>query len=409
MSNESEADDEPVTDAEVEESTTAADAATEPDADEDAETEETESDSDAEVEDAEEEADAAEADGEEAEAADAEEADAGVGDGDFVRIDYTARTVEDGRLVDTTDPDVAADEGVDQDPEDFSARTIVLGEGHIFASVEDDIRGKEVGDSGSVTVPAGEAFGEFDEEQVRTVSKEKIPEDDRYPGAQVRIDGEEGFVETIIGGRARVDFNHPLAGEDIEYEYELVGTVEDREEQAHGLLEMFLGLDLEIWFETDTVEEERLVEEDADEDDEDAAEVEGDEDADEADDESDAEDSEGEADDEEVADTEAEDGEEDGDEGPTYETVEVEKESLYVEATPQLTMNQQWMFQKQQICDNLIELIGVDRVVIQEIIESTPMGMGGMMGGGMGGGLEGLEEALEDADIDADELAEELE
>jgi len=291
----------------------------------------------------------------------------GLQEGDFVELAYTAWTVEGDQLVDTTDAEVAEEEGVGEDQE-FAPRTIVLGQGHIFESVEDDIIGTEVGDEGSVVVPAEEAFGAYDDEQVRTVSKDKIPEDDRYPGAQVQIDGQQGFVETIIGGRARVDFNHPLAGEDVEYEYEVLDEVEDREAKAQGLLSMFLDLDLDVWFQTDTVEEEQLVEDDEDED------------GDEGD-----------------ADEEAE---------PEYETVEVEKDSLYIEAVPQLTMNQQWMMQKQQIGQQLIDLLDLDRVVIQETIDGGGMGMPGMMGGmgGGAGGGGGLEEALEDADIDADDL-----
>ncbi|MFT4946830.1 MAG: FKBP-type peptidyl-prolyl cis-trans isomerase SlyD [Natronomonas sp.] len=297
----------------------------------------------------------------------------GLQEGDFVKLDYTARTIEDDRLVDTTYPEVAEEEGIDDENQEFAPRTIVLGEGHIFPSVEDDILGKEVGDTGTVDVEASEAFGEVDDERVRTVSKDKIPEDDRYPGAQVQVDGEEGFIETIIGGRARVDFNHPLAGEDIEYEYEIVEKVEDREQKAHGLIDMLLGMDLHIWFQTDTVEEEQIVE------DEDEAEADGEE-------------------------------EDEAESEPEFETVEVEKESLYIEANPQLTMNQQWMMQKQQIGQQLMDLVGVDRIVIEEIIDGAGgMGMGGMMGGmgGMGGG--DIEEALEEADIDADDLAEELE
>jgi len=307
----------------------------------------------------------------------------GLQDGAFVELDYTARTVEAGNLVDTTDPDVAEEEGVEADRE-FAPRTIVLGEGHIFPPVEEAVLGKEVGDTGSVVVEPDQAFGEYDEEEVRTVSKDKIPEDDRYPGAQVRIDGEEGFVETVIGGRARVDFNHPLAGEDIEYEYEIVGEITDRQAKAESLLETLLDLQLNVHFETDTVEEEQLVESEADE-----AASEGDE--------------------EPAADEEGDT--EEADEEPEFETVEVEKESLYIEATPELTMNQQWMFQKQSIAQDLIDYLGVDRVVVQEIIEGMGgMGLPGMMGGmgGMGGGEEDIEAALEDADIDADELAEEL-
>jgi FKBP-type peptidyl-prolyl cis-trans isomerase SlyD len=304
-------------------------------------------------------------------------------DGDFVRIAYTARTVEGGDLVDTTDPEVAEEEGV-ADQGTFEPRTIVLGAGHIFERVEEAIIGQPLGASGTVSIPPSEAFGEYDQEEVRTVSADRISEDDRYPGAQVQIDGEQGYLETIIGGRARVDFNHPLAGEEIEYDYEVLELIEDDLERARGLLGMFLDIDLEMHIETDEVEEEQMVEPD-----------------------------------EEDADADA-DGEEDDDAEPPepeFETVTVEKRTLYVEATPQLSFNQQWMFQKQQIAQQIIDRVGLDRVIIQETIDGSGggMGMGGMMGGmGMGAGGAGagggdVEAALEDADVDAEELMEEIE
>jgi len=322
-----------------------------------------------------------EADEAEQDAADEAESEEQTGfqNGDFIELDYTARTVEGGQLVDTTDPEVAAEEGVGED-EEFAPRTIVLGEGHVFGAVEEGITGSEVGDSGTVTVAAEEAFGEFDDEEVRTVSADKIPEDDRYPGAHVDIEGQHGHVETIIGGRARVDFNHPLAGEDIEYEWEVLDEVTDREERASALLEVFLEMELDVWFETDTVEEEQLVESDEKS---------------------------------EASDGASEGGEaaEDEESEPEYETVEVEKETLYIEATPQLTMNQQWMMGKQQIAQQLTDLLDIDRIIVQEELGGgmgMMGGMGGMMGG-MGGGGGELEEALEDEDIDAEEIVEELE
>ena len=303
-------------------------------------------------------------DDQEAETESHEEETEGLADGDFVRIAYTARTVENGQLVDTTDAEVAEEEGVDDQQQSFEPRVIVLGEGHIFETVEEAIKGGEVGDEGDVVVPAEEAFGERDPDEVRTVSADKIPEDDRYPGAHVDLDGEHGHVEAIIGGRARVDFNHPLAGQDVEYEYELLDVVEDRVEQAKGLIGMYVDTDLEMWIETDEEEEEVVVE--SDDDDEDAE--------------------------------------------PETETQTVEKETLYIEATPQLSMNQQWMFSKQQIAGDVTQKLGLDRIIIQETLgEGAGMmgGMGGMMGGGMGGG--DIEDALEDADVDADEIVEELE
>ena len=290
----------------------------------------------------------------------------GLQEGDFIRLDYTARTVEGGQLVDTTDPEVAEEEGV-ADQGTFEPRTIVLGSGHLFGAVEDDIVGKEAGDSGSVVIGAGEAFGEYDESQVETVSASKIDDDDRYPGARIQIDGRQGTLETIIGGRARVDFNHPLAGEEIEYEYEIIDVVEDQLERAEGLLNMFLDLDLEMRIEDDEVEETRV--EGPDEDDEDAE--------------------------------------------PETITETVEKRTLYVEATPQLSMNQQWLFQKQQIAQEVIDKTGIDRMIVEEVLDGTGGMMGGMGGmmGGMGGGAGDvdMEEALEEADIDPEEIVDDIE
>ncbi|AOW79798.1 peptidylprolyl isomerase [Halodesulfurarchaeum formicicum] len=281
--------------------------------------------------------------------------ESGLQNGDFVKVAYTARTVEGGDLVDTTDKEVAEAEGVDTEDQEFAPRTIVLGDGHLFPAVESDIVGREVGDSGSVVVPAAEAFGEYNEDEVRTVSAEKIPEDDRYPGAHVDIDGQHGHVETIIGGRARVDFNHPLAGQDVEYEYEILDTVEDPVEQASGLLQTFFDVELDMHLATDELEEEVEVEDE---------------------------------------------------EGETETEVQtVEKETLYIESNPQLQFNQQWMMSKQQILGDVIEKLDIDRVIVQEIIDGAPA-MPGM--GGMGGGLGDIEASLEDADVDADEIMDEL-
>ena len=300
-------------------------------------------------------------DQEQADAAeDADEAETeGLADGDFVRVAYTIRTADDDRVIDTTDEEVAEDAEIDTEEHEFEPRVIALGAGHVFPSVDETFIGAEVGDDGVVDVPAEDAFGEYDPDEVETVKADKIPEDSRYPGAQVQIDNQQGYLETIIGGRARVDFNHPLAGEDLEYEYEILEEIDDREQQAAGMLGMHLQEAPEVRIETVTEEEETVTEDD--------------------------------------------DGEE------VVETEDVEKDVLYVTATQAMQMNQQWMFQKQQIAQDLMGRLDLDRVVVEEVIEGGGMGgLGGMMGG-MGGADAGdIEEALEDVDVDADEIADEI-
>jgi len=309
----------------------------------------------------------ADVDGETSEDASDETPEDVVEDGDFVRLAYTLRTVDDGQVVDTTDAEVAEDADIDTDEYDFEPRVIVIGAGHVFESVDEALLGQAVGAAGTVEIGAAEAFGEYDDEEVRTVSANKIDEENRYPGAQVQIDGDQGRIITVVSGRARVDFNHPLAGEDLEYDYEILDLVDDRGAQAQSLLGMYLQESPEVWIQTDTVEEEQVVETD----------------------------------------------DEDEDVETELEVVETETETLYIEATPQMTMNQQWMFSKQQIAQDVMDRLDLDRVIVQETIDGSGGmmgGLGGMMGGagGAGGAPEDIEDAIEDVDLDADELTEEL-
>jgi FKBP-type peptidyl-prolyl cis-trans isomerase SlyD len=305
-------------------------------------------------------------------------------DGDVIRIDYTARTVDDGTVVDTTDSEVAEEAGVDEQG-DFEPRVIVVGAGHLFEAVEADLIGKSVGDTGTVTITPEEAFGEYDQDEIRTISADRLDEENRRPGAQVTVDGERGYVETVIGGRARVDFNHPLAGEEIEYEYEIAERLEDKLEIAQGLMSTFIDVAHHKHVGVGEVEEvgPRVA----------VAAGGGTEAAD-------------------------EDEDEGGGEipGPEFETVTVERETLVIEVTPQLSFNQQWLFRKRDLAQQLLQHADVDRVVLQETIDGSGMGMG--MGGTMGGmggapapGDAGgdVEEAIEEADVDAEEIMEEIE
>jgi FKBP-type peptidyl-prolyl cis-trans isomerase SlyD len=289
------------------------------------------------------------------------EGEPGIQEGDYVLLEYTATTVpgdeDEERLVDTTSEERAAEEGIDTEEQEFGPRTVEVGGGQLFDEVEDGLVGKEVGDTGEVVVPAEDAFGEHDLDDVETVSAKKIDEDDRYPGAQVNLDGRQGYVETIIGGRARVDFNHPLAGEDVQYDFEIVDVVEDEEEQAASVIEMYAGADVDVEIGTVTEAETRIEEDD------------------------------------------------EGNEEEIQE--EVEKRVLYIEATPEMSMNQQWLFSKQQVADELMHDFDLDRVVVRETFDHDDvgggMGMPGMMGGMGGEDIEDLDEE------DIEELAEEVE
>ena len=63
----------------------------------------------------------------------------------------------------------------------------------------------------------------------------------------LRLDGRRGVISRVIGRRVTVDFNSPLAGKTVIYEYTIEKLLEDETEKIQGLLALYTGMrDLEI-------------------------------------------------------------------------------------------------------------------------------------------------------------------
>jgi hypothetical protein len=67
----------------------------------------------------------------------------------------------------------------------------------------------------------------------------------------VGMEGKLGVVTRVIGRKVSVDFNHPLAGKAVVYEYRIVEGVEDRLDKLKGLVKTFSRMDLECSIEDD--------------------------------------------------------------------------------------------------------------------------------------------------------------
>ncbi len=159
-------------------------------------------------------------------------------EGDFIRLRYTGSFGE--NIFDTTDEDRAKEEGIYNPRADYGPVTVRLGSHHVIVGLEDELIGKEVGAEGEVEVPPEKAFGAHQDEEVRSVPATQFREKPR-PGMRIEIEGREGLVVDVIGRRAVVDFNHPLAGKTLHYSYAILEKVEDPVEQIKGLIKLYAG------------------------------------------------------------------------------------------------------------------------------------------------------------------------
>lgn len=175
-------------------------------------------------------------------------------DGDVVRVAYTARVGESGRVIDTTDTEIASDAAID-DVTATGPIPVVLGEGHLFEPVEEAIKKSTIGEAIQVTVEAEDAFGESDPTDCTNVDIDVVPDDVREPGTQFTHGGRTGFVESVNEDSAKINFNHPLAGMAIEYELTVREQIDEPLERVNAVLELYgLAGDVEISFESPEME-----------------------------------------------------------------------------------------------------------------------------------------------------------
>ncbi|MBN2248705.1 MAG: peptidylprolyl isomerase [Coriobacteriia bacterium] len=137
--------------------------------------------------------------------------------GDTVRVHYTG-TLADGSEFDTSRG---------RDPLSFT-----LGEGSVIPGFESAVTELEVGETTTVTIPAAQAYGERIEEARQQVPLDAFGESLPQVGWGVELQGPDGqlvnaMVANIDDEFVTLDFNHPLAGEDLTFDLELVQIVSE--------------------------------------------------------------------------------------------------------------------------------------------------------------------------------------
>ncbi len=160
--------------------------------------------------------------------------------GDFVEVEYTGKT--EGIVFDTTDEKIAKENDFHNKDVSYGPIVICIGEKHIIPGLDKRILGKNIGEYDFEITPE-EGFGKKSAKLLRLIPitvfrKQNIQP---MPGLQVNIDGLMGIVKTP-GSRVIVDFNHPLAGKELEYHVKVNKLIEDLNEKIKALVKIQFGL-----------------------------------------------------------------------------------------------------------------------------------------------------------------------
>ena len=126
--------------------------------------------------------------------------------------------------------------------EEGESLVFIQGYGSIIPGLESSLYGMEKGQSRPVRVPAADAYGEYDLEQIVPIPMSEFPDDfDLEPGLELAMEDKDGdivFARIVSVGKSRVkmDFNHPLAGKDLDFEITILDlrpATDEELEQGH--------------------------------------------------------------------------------------------------------------------------------------------------------------------------------
>lgn len=164
---------------------------------------------------------------------------------EMVLVEYTGRV--EGRVFDTTREEDAEELENERADADYEPVPVLVGRGYVIEGLDEKIEEMEVGDSATIEVPPGKAYGERSSDEIETYPEREFNKQDVSvsPGEEVVIGRRRGKVLSAGSGRVRVDFNHPLSGETLEYELEVIEKVEDDEEIARRIYSYHVGGDQE--------------------------------------------------------------------------------------------------------------------------------------------------------------------
>ncbi len=134
-----------------------------------------------------------------------------------VRVHYTVN-LDDG---------TECDSSRNSDPLEFT-----IGNDEIIPGVEDAVKGMEEGEEKQVTLAPEQGYGNRNEEAVMEIPKDQLPEDvDPQVGMSLQGQTQDGnnvtvWITEVKDDAVTVDANHPLAGENLNFNLELVKVVE---------------------------------------------------------------------------------------------------------------------------------------------------------------------------------------
>lgn len=163
-----------------------------------------------------------------------------VKEGDFLRLEYTGKVQETGEVFDTTDEKVAEENGIKSENKLYGSIPIIIGAGHVLKGIEEALIGAQEGDEKIVDITPEEGFGQRDPKLLQLIPMAEFRKQGIKPqvGMGITMENTTRIIRSISGGRVKVDFNHELAGKNLQYDVKVNKIIVDDEEKIRSMISL---------------------------------------------------------------------------------------------------------------------------------------------------------------------------
>ena len=146
-----------------------------------------------------------------------------VKEGDYVTVDYIGE-LEDGTLFDTSIEDAAIEGEIYNRNREYTPLGFTVGAGQMIAGFDSGVVGMAVGEEKTLTLSPEEAYGEYSEERIQTVSLEELESVGISPAVGDKLSTPQGIVTVtnVTDTEVKLDYNHDLAGKTLIFKVTLV-------------------------------------------------------------------------------------------------------------------------------------------------------------------------------------------
>jgi len=163
---------------------------------------------------------------------------------DFIEIGFTGK-VKNGEVFDTNIPEEAKKIGLEINKAPF---ILCVGQEMVIKGLDKELENKELEKEYLVDLLPKDAFQERKSSLVKLIplnvfTQQKISP---RPGMTFALDNMLVKVVSVSGGRVLADFNNPLSGKIISYNFTIKRKVDDINEKIKSVLDYFIRKDIKF-------------------------------------------------------------------------------------------------------------------------------------------------------------------